>query len=284
MNGLRSTRTRSWTTTARAYLFYARDLLDGDRVGTSIAADRLVSPVELAGSPVPVLTPSADWQLYRRGRQMYGSVYDWHTLEGPFVRRRLGRYWLLYSGGAWTGESYAVSWAVADRPLGPWVHAGPDVPALLRTVPGLVGPGHCSVVEGPDGGDWLAYHAWDPGLTARRMCLDRIEWTPDGPGTPGPTTLRSWSRSRQRRRSPHRTVPPWWWFVHSPRGQPGHVHGAGDGCGSDVGPWTTGLPSSNVTRSSHRARRPPTLSPTSAGSHAWYAIHRSPSPSTNRLW
>ncbi|MFL5718187.1 MAG: family 43 glycosylhydrolase, partial [Chloroflexota bacterium] len=114
-------------------------------------------------------------------------VYDWHTLEGPFVRKRLGRYWLLYSGGAWTGDTYAVSWAWADRPLGPWTDAPASVPPLLATVPGLVGPGHCSIVEGPDGEDWLAYHAWDPGVTARRMCLDRIEWTPDGPRTAGPT-------------------------------------------------------------------------------------------------
>ncbi|HET7830763.1 MAG TPA: glycoside hydrolase family 43 protein [Candidatus Limnocylindrales bacterium] len=169
------------------YLFYARDLLEGERVGTSIAVDRLVTPTRLAGSPVPVLPPSADWQLYRRGRPMYGSVYDWHTLEGPFVRKRLGRYWLLYSGGAWTGDTYAVSWASADRPLGPWTDAGPAIPPLLRSTADLVGPGHCSVVEGPDGGDWLAYHAWDPALTARRMCLDRIEWTEDGPRTEGPT-------------------------------------------------------------------------------------------------
>jgi arabinan endo-1,5-alpha-L-arabinosidase len=171
-----------------AYLFYARDLLEGARVGTSIAADRLVSPTELLGTPVPVLPPSADWQLYLRGRPMYGSTYDWHTLEGPFVRRRLDRYWLLYSGGAWTGETYAVSWAVADHPLGPWADPGAAIAPLLRTVPELVGPGHCSVVEGPDGNDWLAYHAWDPGLRARQLCLDRIEWTPSGPRTAGPTT------------------------------------------------------------------------------------------------
>jgi beta-xylosidase len=171
-----------------AYLFYARDLLEGERVGTSIAADRLVSPARLAGDPTPVLPPSADWQLFRRRREIYGAVYDWHTLEGPFVRRRLGRYWLLFSGGAWTGDTYAVSWAVADHPLGPWTAAPAGDAQLLRSVPGLVGPGHCSIVDGPDGSDWLAYHAWDPGLIARRMCLDRIEWTPDGPRTPGPTT------------------------------------------------------------------------------------------------
>jgi beta-xylosidase len=168
------------------YLYYARDLLEGARVGTSIAVDRLVGPARLAGEPVAALPPSADWQLFRRSREMYGKVYDWHTLEGPFVRKRLGRYWMLFSGGAWTSGSYAVSWAVADTPLGPFIEA-PAGSMLLRTVPGLVGPGHCSVVEGPDGGDWLAYHAWDEAVVARRLCLDRIEWTPDGPRTPGPT-------------------------------------------------------------------------------------------------
>jgi beta-xylosidase len=104
------------------------------------------------------------------------------------VRKRLGRYWLLYSGGAWTGDMYAVSWASADHPLGPWTDAGATLPPLLRGTSELVGPGHCSVVAGPDGEDWLAYHAWDAALTARRMCLDRIEWTEDGPRTAGPTT------------------------------------------------------------------------------------------------
>jgi arabinan endo-1,5-alpha-L-arabinosidase len=170
------------------YLYYARDLLQGDRVGTSIAVDRLVAPDRLAGRPSSALPPNADWQIFRRGRAMYGQVYDWHTLEGPFVRRRHGRYWMLFSGGAWTDAGYGVSWAVADDPGGPVVPAPGDGAALLRTAPSLVGPGHCSVVEGPDGRDWVAYHAWDEALTARRMCLDPIDWTPDGPRMTGPTS------------------------------------------------------------------------------------------------
>ena len=59
---------------------------------------------------------------------------------------------------------------------------------VLRSVPGeLEGPGHCSVVTGPDGGDWIVYHAWDAQHTARRMCIDRIEWTAAGPRVLGPT-------------------------------------------------------------------------------------------------
>jgi GH43 family beta-xylosidase len=118
---------------------------------------------------------------------MYGKVYDWHTLEGPFVRRRNGRYYCLYSGGSWEGPTYGVAYAVADHPLGPWLEQ-PDVPPLLVTVPDqVVGPGHVSVTTGPTGGDVLVYHAWDAGLSARRMCIDPLAWTDDGPKLSGPT-------------------------------------------------------------------------------------------------
>jgi beta-xylosidase len=170
------------------YLYYARDVLEGERVGTSLAVDRLVAMDRLAGDPVPVLRATADWQLFLRQRPMYGRVYDWYTVEGPLVVKRAGRYWCMYSGGSWTTPHYGVSYAVSDSPLGPFL--GPDIdgPALLRSRPGeLEGPGHCSLVVAPDGSDYLAYHAWDPQHTARRMCIDRLHWTSDGPSTAGPT-------------------------------------------------------------------------------------------------
>jgi beta-xylosidase len=170
------------------YLFYAHDVLDGERVGTTIAVDRLVSMTELAGEPRTLLRASDDWQLYRRGRQMYGRTYDWHTLEGPFVVAREGRYHLLYSGGAWEEPSYGVSYAVADHPLGPYREPVTG-PAILRTLPDRVlGPGHNSVVRDSDGDDWLVYHAWDRARTQRQMWIDRLRWGPDGPGRSGPTT------------------------------------------------------------------------------------------------
>ncbi len=170
------------------YLFYARDRLEGDRVGTSLAVDRLTDMAMLAGSPSPVLSASADWQLYEAGRSMYGAVMDWYTLEGPFVVKRQGRYWCFYSGGAWTGSGYGVSYAVADGPLGPWTEPSHAGPALMRSRPGLAeGPGHNSVISAPNGDDYLVYHAWDAAHTTRRMCIDRLWWTPEGPRTDGPT-------------------------------------------------------------------------------------------------
>jgi GH43 family beta-xylosidase len=170
------------------YLFYARDVLDGARPGTSLAVDRLLEPTRLAGAPTTILRATGDWQRYQADRAMYDGVYDWHTLEGPFVVRRQGRLWLFYSGGAWTGPGYGVSYAVADHPLGPWTEPGPG-PVLMRSRPGEAeGPGHNSLVTGPDGQDYLIYHAWDRAHTARRMAVDRLEWGPDGPRTEAPTT------------------------------------------------------------------------------------------------
>jgi arabinan endo-1,5-alpha-L-arabinosidase len=167
------------------YLFFARDVLEGDRVGTMLAVDVLRGMTRLQGEARTILRPSADWQIFRRDRPMYGARYDWHTLEGPFVRRQDGRYWCFYSGGSWLEPTYGVACAVADHPLGPWRDVGRP---LLRTVPDrVVGPGHNCVVTGPGDQDVMVYHAWDPARTARRMCVDPLLWTPDGPRVLGPT-------------------------------------------------------------------------------------------------
>ena len=51
------------------YLYYARDVLEGPRVGTMLAVDVLESPTRLAGRPTAVLAPTADWQIFRRQRR-----------------------------------------------------------------------------------------------------------------------------------------------------------------------------------------------------------------------
>jgi len=168
------------------YLFFARDVLDTPRVGTQLAVAVLTS-MTTTGPTTTVLQPSADWQLYARDRPMYGARHDWHTLEGPTVREHGGTYHCFYSGGSWQGEGYAVSWATAPHPLGPWSDPV-DGGRLLQTVPGHVrGPGHNSVVTTPGGTDVLVYHAWDATGSARQLCIDPLVWTADGPTTSGPS-------------------------------------------------------------------------------------------------
>jgi GH43 family beta-xylosidase len=178
----------------RWYLYYCRDFLEPDeegRVGTGIVVDRLVGMTRLAGEYCTVVRPHAEWQLYERGRRWYGRVWDWYTVEGASVRKRDGRYYCLYSGGAWREPNYGVSYVVADHALGPFAPGADAVesPRVLRTVPGrVVGPGHASVASAPDNAhEYLVYHAWDPGHTVRQMRIDPLTWDEGRPVCSGPT-------------------------------------------------------------------------------------------------
>ena len=174
------------------YLFFARDFFD-ERVGTGIAAVPLSDTMIHTSGPVTtILRASFDWQVFERNRRLYGRLWDaWHTVEGPCVVRRNPLYYCFYSGGAWHSEDYGVSYGVSQNVLGPyrdeWSRSGPSV---LRSVPNKVfGPGHNSIVIGPDNRtDFIVYHAWGEDKTARRMCIDPLRWTPEGPDCPGPTT------------------------------------------------------------------------------------------------
>lgn len=175
------------------YLFYCVDFLDVEdehRVGTGIVVDRLRDMTTLAGQPQVVVRPHQDWHIFRKGRSMYGSVYDWHTVEGAAVQVHDGRVYCFYSGGAWERENYGVSYVVADHPLGPYRRPeGGHEALLMRSRPGIVGPGHNSFTTSPDGSQtWIVYHAWDTAQTARRMCIDRLAWEDARPVTAGPSS------------------------------------------------------------------------------------------------
>ncbi|HET7203144.1 MAG TPA: glycoside hydrolase family 43 protein [Steroidobacteraceae bacterium] len=181
------------------YLFHARDFLEpfdehgrDVRCGTALVVSRLLDMTTLAPATHTVARARCDWQRYATNRLMYGRARDWHTLEGPYVVAHEGRYYCLYSGGCWQTDSYGVDYVVADAVLGRWSDTDVETgPRVLRTVPGrVIGPGHCSVVTGPDDMTrYLAYHAWDVDMTARRLCIDLFEFTRDGPRADGP----SWS-------------------------------------------------------------------------------------------
>lgn len=174
------------------FLYFARDFTEDSPHGTGLAvvplSDDLLSA---AGEPIIVLRASCPWHVYERNRTYKGRVWEaWHCVEGPFVVHHAKRYWCLYSGGAWRTENYGVGFAVADSPLGPWkddraVHG----PTVLRGVSEkVIGPGHNSVVMGPDSKTmFIVYHAWDAGHSARRLCIDPLIWTETGPKCDGPS-------------------------------------------------------------------------------------------------
>jgi GH43 family beta-xylosidase len=171
------------------YLFYARDRLEEPFAGTGLAVDRLVAMDRLEGAPRDVLRPFAAWQVFELKRAVKKGL-DWYTVEGPFVVREGGRYVCFYSGGRWENPNYGVGFAVADHPLGPWVEeTGREGPPVLTTLPDhVIGPGHNSVVIGPDlVTQYVVYHGWDPACTARYPRIDALGWRGGVPYASGPT-------------------------------------------------------------------------------------------------
>jgi GH43 family beta-xylosidase len=145
---------------------------------------------KLAGECRTVVRARHPWTLYEANRRMnvYNQTFDWHTIEGAFVIKRGGRYYCFYSGSNYQTANYGVDYVVADSVMGPYRGQGSEA-RILKGIPGKVrGPGHHSIVKGPDGRtDYLVYHAWDAEMKVRQMCIDKLEWAADGPRRVVPT-------------------------------------------------------------------------------------------------
>jgi GH43 family beta-xylosidase len=178
-------RTNEW------YLFFAVDYLNDKPYGTGVGVVKMKDMFSTATKPRIVNRASQDWHIYERQRDYKGKIWDaWYTVEGPFVVFHDNRYWCFYSGGRWNTENYGVGFAVADDPLGPWKDdLAEHGPVVLQGVAGrIIGPGHNSVAIAPDGkSKVIVYHAWDRDLTKRRMFIDPLSWTDQGPRCDGPS-------------------------------------------------------------------------------------------------
>ena len=161
------------------YLFYATDFLEHTHIGTGTVVDRMLDWYTLAGEPRPVTRAKYAWQVYDPNRQEKGGV-RWHTVEGPVVLKRKGVYYEMFSGGNWKNTTYGVSFASSTRIDSPdeWnqFSDGDKVLPILRTIPDIVvGPGHNSVVRGPNNRElYCVYHRWTE--HGRVMAIDRMDF------------------------------------------------------------------------------------------------------------
>ncbi len=100
--------------------------------------------------------------------------------EGPFMFKRNGKYYFMWSEGAWTGHDYCVAYAISDSPFGPFVREG----KILQTDPEVAtGAGHHSVLMPADDEYYIVYHRHPLGATEgnnRVTCIDRLEFDSDG--------------------------------------------------------------------------------------------------------
>ena len=137
-----------------------------DAMTTPIHAQRLSETGELIGEDKLVLANDLDW--------------EGHLIEGPWVTRQQGRYWIFYAGNDFGTPAYGIGVAVADQPLGPYVK---QTEPLLKTNSSWWAPGHASVAPGLDGEPQLFFHAFFPGTGGynafRALLTTRLHFTRD---------------------------------------------------------------------------------------------------------
>jgi GH35 family endo-1,4-beta-xylanase len=135
----------------RLFLYWGCTPTDGI-FGVELDAD---DPTKAVGKPVRVIAFEPDRQPWQR-------LGDWNEqpargwVEGAWMLKRNGRYYLTYSAGGTENRTYAVGCAVGRSPLGPFVPQNNN--PVLRTTTGLVtGTAHGCVVEGPHDSLWAFY-------------------------------------------------------------------------------------------------------------------------------
>lgn len=102
-------------------------------------------------------------------------------VEGPFLFRRDGKYYFMWSEGGWTGPNYSVAYAIADSPLGPFKR----IAKILQQDPKVAtGAGHHSVLKLPGQETYyIVYHRRpldERDGNHRVTCVDRMEFDERG--------------------------------------------------------------------------------------------------------
>lgn len=114
-----------------------------------------------------------------------GSIYKEVTpenyTEGPFMLKRNGKYYFMWSECGWGESNYCVAYAISDTPLGPFNRVG----VILQSDSDVAtSAGHHSVIQIPNKDEYyIIYHRRplnDSGRDHRQTCIDRMYFNEDG--------------------------------------------------------------------------------------------------------
>lgn len=113
--------------------------------------------------------------------EMYKEITPEGYVEGPFMFKKNGKYYFMWSEGGWGGPNYLVAYAIADSPFGPFRRIG----KILEQDPEVgTGAGHHSVIHVPGSEDYyIVYHRHPLGDTDgnhRATCIDKMTFDENG--------------------------------------------------------------------------------------------------------
>ena len=112
---------------------------------------------------------------------VYKEVTPENYVEGPFMFKKDGKYYFMWSEGGWGGPDYSVAYAISDSPFGPFKR----VVKILQQDPSVAtSAGHHSLLHVPGTDDYyIVYHRRplnDNARDHRVTCIDKMTFDKDG--------------------------------------------------------------------------------------------------------
>jgi len=138
------------------------------------------SPVLLLRPPLKMSDPQAEWE----SRSVTSKEVNRRWTEGSFTFKKGNTYYMMYSANFFGGENYAIGYATAKHPLGPYKKTDNN-PILQKNTGqggGVTGTGHNSVAFSPDGKQmFCVYHGRTTASGSKRVVfIDRMHINTDG--------------------------------------------------------------------------------------------------------
>lgn len=158
-------------TDGKLYLYFVR-LQNGNRVFVApLKAD--LSDIDTAAAKECV-NSSLEWENT--------AHKSWPVCEGPTVIKHNGLYYMLYSSNDYQNIDYAIGYATATSPMGPWTKSK-DNPIISRHLVGFNGTGHGDLFVGKDGYLYYVLHTHHSNslVGRRKTAVIRLAFTADKP-------------------------------------------------------------------------------------------------------
>ncbi len=130
---------------------------------------------------------------------IFKEVTPENYVEGPFMFKKNGKYYFMWSEGGWTGPDYSVAYAISDNPTGPFIRK--DKILQQDSTIGR-GAGHHSVIHDKKRDWWyIIYHRRPLDQTdrnARITCIDRMHFDKNGEIMPVKMTFKGVKKAKLR--------------------------------------------------------------------------------------
>ncbi len=127
------------------------------------------------------LKPDFTGLLPHQDGTLFKEITPQNYVEGPFMFKKDGKYYFMWSEGGWTGPNYSVAYAIGDSPSGPFKRIGK---VLQQDRQIATGAGHHSVLHAPGSDRWyIVYHRRPLGETDanhRVTCIDEMHFDDQG--------------------------------------------------------------------------------------------------------